>query len=194
MENCSCTSGTSELNPVVIPYDVASFHATGKTVGFSMVRGPGIMPKRLWGKKPWELVCWELKREKYISENRDATVYAGHCPTFKIESFRALNCSSVYLLSPGRVGRDGMSESSLSDVTPSDGVLEQALRRAVQLAHKRGDLEAITVKRMRKAAEEDLNLQEGFFKQDPTWESKSKRIIIAEAVNILCCIRLILTG
>lgn len=81
-----------------------------------------------------------------------------------------------------------MSESSLSDVIPSDGVLEQALRRAVQLAHKRGDLEAITVKRMRKAAEEDLDLQDGFFKQDQTWESKSKRIIIAEAVSILCCV------
>ena len=77
-----------------------------------------------------------------------------------------------------------MSDSSLSDPPLSEGALEQALRRAVQLVYSRGDLESLTVKRIRKAAEEDLDLHVDFFKRHPEWEGKSKRIIKDEAVRL----------
>lgn len=76
-----------------------------------------------------------------------------------------------------------MSESSLSDGPPSDATLEQALRHAVQNVYKSGDLEQLTVKRLRKAAEEDLDLQAGFFKQGAAWKEKSKAIIESEVVS-----------
>lgn len=76
-----------------------------------------------------------------------------------------------------------MSDSSLSDAPPSDQVLEHALRHAVQVVYKTGDLEELTVKRMRKAAEGELELQEGFFKE-PEWKDRSKAIIENEVV---CC-------
>jgi len=76
-----------------------------------------------------------------------------------------------------------MSESPLSDAPPSDKVLERALRHAVQVVYRKGNLEELTVKRMRKAAEEELDLQEGFFKE-PEWKDRSKAIIETEAV---CC-------
>lgn len=60
--------------------------------------------------------------------------------------------------------------------------LEQALRHAVQVVYKIGDLEELTVKRMRKAAEESLHLYEGFFKESEEWKDRSKRIIEEEAV------------
>lgn len=74
-----------------------------------------------------------------------------------------------------------MSESPLSDVSPSDRDLELALRHAVQVVYRTGDLEQLTVKRMRKAAEEELDLQEGFFKE-PVWKDRSKAIIENEVV------------
>jgi len=76
-----------------------------------------------------------------------------------------------------------MSESPLADETPSGKDLEVALRHAVQVVYKTGDLEQLTVKRMRKAAEEELELQEGFFKE-PVWKDRSKAIIENEVV---CC-------
>ena len=75
------------------------------------------------------------------------------------------------------------SDSFLSDGPPSDATLEQALRQAVQNVYKRGDLEQLTVKRIRKAAEEDLDLEDGYFKQDTTWKVKSKAIIESEVVR-----------
>lgn len=76
-----------------------------------------------------------------------------------------------------------MSDSSLSDGPPSDATLEQALRQAVQNVYKTGDLEQLTVKRIRKAAEEDLDLQDGYFKEDTVWKDKSKAIIESEVVR-----------
>ena len=76
-----------------------------------------------------------------------------------------------------------MSDSSLSDEPPSDATLEQALRQAVQNVYKKGDLEQLTVKRIRKAAEQDLDLQDGYFKEGIAWKEKSKAIIESEAVR-----------
>ncbi|MCJ1270051.1 hypothetical protein MMC22_009945 [Lobaria immixta] len=73
-----------------------------------------------------------------------------------------------------------MSDSSLSSVTPSQAALEQALRNAVERVYKLGNLEELTVKRIRAAAEQDLDLEEGFFKTDSTWKEKSKDIIQSE--------------
>lgn len=78
-----------------------------------------------------------------------------------------------------------MSDSSLSSVTPSQAALEQALRNAVQRVYKLGHLEELTVKRIRAAAEQDLDLEEDFFKTDSTWKGKSKKIIESEVVRTI---------
>ena len=74
-----------------------------------------------------------------------------------------------------------MSESDLSDapsaVQPPDSELEQALRKQVQDALKTGDESSITVSLMRKAAEEALGLETGFYKKDEKWKEESKRIV-----------------
>lgn len=80
-----------------------------------------------------------------------------------------------------------MSDSSLSSVTPSQAALERALRNAVERVYKLGNLEELTVKRIRAAAEQDLDLEEGFFKTDSTWKEKSKDIIQSEVVRINKC-------
>lgn len=77
-----------------------------------------------------------------------------------------------------------LSDSSLSDDgAPSDLVLEQALRDAVHRIYQRKDLHNLTVKRIRQSVEEDLKLQEDFFKQDSVWKEKSKTIIQSEVVR-----------
>lgn len=78
-----------------------------------------------------------------------------------------------------------MSDSSLSSVTLSQSALEQALRNAVQRVYKLGNLEELTVKRIRTAAEQDLDLEEDFFKTDSTWKGKSKKIIESEVVRTI---------
>lgn len=75
-----------------------------------------------------------------------------------------------------------MSKTPLTDETPSDRELEVALRHAVQVVYQTGDLEQLTVKRMRKATEEELELPEGFFKES-TWKDRSKAIIENEVVR-----------
>ena len=77
-----------------------------------------------------------------------------------------------------------MSDSDLSDAPrsasiPSDSELEQALRTQVRDALKagNGDDVSITVSAMRKAAEEALGLDTGFYKSDEKWKEESKRIV-----------------
>ena len=77
-----------------------------------------------------------------------------------------------------------MSDSDLSDAPrsasiPSDSELEQALRRQVRnaLEEGNGDDASITVSSMRKAAEEALGLDAGFYKSDEKWKEESKRIV-----------------
>ncbi|KAL2057646.1 hypothetical protein ABVK25_002030 [Lepraria finkii] len=73
-----------------------------------------------------------------------------------------------------------MSISSLSSGVPADATLEQALRVAVRQVYKSKNLVNLTVKRIRKSVEEDLDLQDDFFKNDPAWKEKSKTVIQSE--------------
>ena len=77
-----------------------------------------------------------------------------------------------------------MSDSSLSDGAPSEGVLEQALRNAVRDVYQSGDLDNLTVKRIRKSVEADLDLQDDFFKNDSAWKERSKSVIQTEVVRV----------
>ena len=77
-----------------------------------------------------------------------------------------------------------MSDSSLSDGAPSQRVLQQALRNAVREVYRSGDLDNLTVKRIRKSVEADLGLQDDFFKNDPAWKDESKIIIQSEVVSV----------
>ena len=77
-----------------------------------------------------------------------------------------------------------MSDSSLSDGAPSKEVLEQALRNAVTDVYQSGDLDNLTVKRIRKSVEIDLDLREDFFKNDPAWKDRSKNVIQSEVVRV----------
>ena len=77
-----------------------------------------------------------------------------------------------------------MSDSSLSDDAPSPVVLEQALRNAVKDVYRSGDLDNLTVKRIRKVVEADLDLEDDFFKNDPHWKEESKAIIQSEVVRV----------
>ena len=74
-----------------------------------------------------------------------------------------------------------MSDSDLSDAPsaplPPDSEIEQALRKQVRDARKTGDESLITVSTMRKAAEEALGLEVGFYKNNEKWKEESKRIV-----------------
>ena len=85
-----------------------------------------------------------------------------------------------------------MSDSSLSESAPSTAVLEQALRNAVKDVYRSGNLDNLTVKRIRKAVEVDLELGDDFFKNDPAWKEESKTIIQTEVVRAwpVCILRL----
>lgn len=74
--------------------------------------------------------------------------------------------------------------SSVSVKLPSNIQLEYALRHAVQIVYKNGNVEDLTIKRIRNAAEKNLDLEDGFFKNDATWKEKSKSIIQAEVVRV----------
>lgn len=75
-----------------------------------------------------------------------------------------------------------MSDSELSDAPPSDDILEQELRQVVRDTYKTGNLEDLTVKRVRLAAEKSLRLPEGFYKSD-AWKTRSKDLIESEVVR-----------
>ena len=64
-----------------------------------------------------------------------------------------------------------------------DSRLENALRSVVRECYKNKDLESLTVRRVRKAVEEELDLSEDFFKNDERWKEKSKSVIQAEVVS-----------
>lgn len=65
---------------------------------------------------------------------------------------------------------------------PPDAKLGQALRDVVEDTFKRNDHDALTVKRIRTAAEEKLGLEQGFFKSSSRWNATSKEIIAGEVV------------
>ncbi len=70
---------------------------------------------------------------------------------------------------------------SSSAINAEEVELEKALRDKVQETYRLGNLEELTVKRIRSATEQELGLYEGYFK-DKTWKDKSKRIIESEVV------------
>lgn len=76
-----------------------------------------------------------------------------------------------------------MSESSLSSAAPSHATLEQALRDTVHQVFQSGNLDELTIKRVRIAAEKKLDLEDGFYKNDLMWKEESKRIIQSEVVR-----------
>ncbi|KAL3482437.1 hypothetical protein BJX99DRAFT_2602 [Aspergillus californicus] len=64
-----------------------------------------------------------------------------------------------------------------SQSEPSDKELEQALRDVVARIYKAGNMEELTVKRIRLAAEKSMQLEEGFFKSNGDWKTRSDQII-----------------
>ncbi|KAK6838796.1 hypothetical protein RU639_000137 [Aspergillus parasiticus] len=78
-----------------------------------------------------------------------------------------------------RVVSDSESESDepVGPSVPSDDALEKALRDTVAKIYKSGNMEELTVKRVRMAAEKALGVEEGFFKGSSIWKSKSDQII-----------------
>lgn len=65
-----------------------------------------------------------------------------------------------------------------------DSDLENALRVKVQQIFRLGNLDELTVKRVRRAVETELGLELDHFK-DQAWREKSKSIIESEVVCIL---------
>ncbi|KXG46009.1 uncharacterized protein PGRI_048650 [Penicillium griseofulvum] len=76
---------------------------------------------------------------------------------------------------------DSESEAeSEAPSVPSDKVLERGLRDQVAAIFKSGNMEELTVKRVRLAAEATLGLTEGYFKSTGDWKARSEAIIKSE--------------
>ena len=75
--------------------------------------------------------------------------------------------------------------SSLSNASPSNSLLEDTLRYTVQQIYRSRNLEDLTVKRVRRTAETQLNLEDDYFKNNSVWKEKSKNIIRSEVVGAL---------
>ncbi|KAJ5909760.1 Transcriptional regulator [Penicillium tannophilum] len=76
---------------------------------------------------------------------------------------------------------DSESESEPDVSTaPSDKQLEKGLRDEVAGIFKSGNMEELTVKRVRLATEKQLGLAEGYFKTTGDWKARSEQIIKAE--------------
>ncbi|KAL8907853.1 MAG: hypothetical protein Q9207_001177 [Kuettlingeria erythrocarpa] len=67
------------------------------------------------------------------------------------------------------------SDASSDNAATSDARLESALREAVEKTF-RTDPEQLTLKRLRSKVEQDLGLEEGFFKSNTTWNTRSKEV------------------
>ena len=68
---------------------------------------------------------------------------------------------------------------------PSDKALEKSLRDQVAAIFKSGNLEELTVKRVRLAAEHKLGLTAGYFKTTGDWKARSEDIIKDEVVSFV---------
>lgn len=66
----------------------------------------------------------------------------------------------------------------------SDQTLEQNLRDQVSAIFKSGNMEELTVKRVRLAVENKLGLTSGYFKSTGDWKARSEEIIREEVVSI----------
>ncbi|KAJ5668154.1 uncharacterized protein N7477_006724 [Penicillium maclennaniae] len=74
------------------------------------------------------------------------------------------------------------SDNSLARLL-SDEALEKGLRDEVARIYASGNMENLTVKRVRLAAEKKLGLTEGFFKTTDDWKTRSDQIIKEEVEN-----------
>lgn len=85
-----------------------------------------------------------------------------------------------------RIVEDSSDEEASNSLVqiPSDIELEKALRKTVANIFQTGQLEQLTVKRVRLATESGLGLDEGFFKGDQSWKLRSEKIIKDEAVSL----------
>ncbi|KAL8768459.1 MAG: hypothetical protein Q9209_005365 [Squamulea sp. 1 TL-2023] len=73
-------------------------------------------------------------------------------------------------------GCGSMSDSSPAETLVADADIEKALRDAVVNKYQ-SDPEQLTIKRIRTDVEQQLGLGDGFFKANPTWNTRSKEII-----------------
>lgn len=78
---------------------------------------------------------------------------------------------------------DSDSDQPLTSSRPSDKQIDKALRDVVADTFKSGKTDELTVKRMRLAAEKALGIEEGFFRGDGVWKTKSDQIIKEEVVS-----------
>lgn len=76
------------------------------------------------------------------------------------------------------------SEAESASGRPADDVLEKALRDAVTKVYNSGKMEELTVKRVRLAAEKALQLEEGFYKTQGDWKTRSEQIIKDQVVSL----------
>jgi hypothetical protein len=81
-----------------------------------------------------------------------------------------------------------MSDSEASISLPSNPKIEQALRRVIERIFKSGDHDNLTLKRVRKAAEDDLELPNDFFRTNDDWKERSKVFITSEVVSLGFCL------
>jgi hypothetical protein len=76
-----------------------------------------------------------------------------------------------------------MSDSEDIPALPSDSRIASALRTTVADIFNSGNLEDLTLKRVRKAVEQQLKLPEDFLKTSQEWKEKSKDIVNSEVVS-----------
>lgn len=71
----------------------------------------------------------------------------------------------------------GLSDAPSKSESQHDTSLEQALRDEVAKVFKSGKMEELTVKRVRRAVEQNIGLAEGYFKSTEEWKARSEHII-----------------
>lgn len=76
------------------------------------------------------------------------------------------------------------SESEAEAAVPSRLELERALRHEVAAKYKAKNYEELTVKRVRRAVEEKLGLEQGYFRTTGNWKADSEHIIKDEFVRL----------
>ncbi|EEQ33273.1 conserved hypothetical protein [Microsporum canis CBS 113480] len=89
---------------------------------------------------------------------------------------------------------DSESEARSSSGFPDATAIEQRLRDTVANIFKSGNLDELTVKRVRLATEEKLGLEQGFFKSHNEWKLRSDEIIKNEVVCIFLAFSMLNVG
>lgn len=69
--------------------------------------------------------------------------------------------------------------------TQDDSRIKRKLRAIVTSCFVRKDFENLTIKRVRREAEQALDLDEGFFKNDSVWDYQSKSVVNDEVVRLV---------